>query len=1261
MTGRLIIDFNGDEMFRVREEYPGIAPTQSDPTPFAWPLNEGETEDLRWYLEDYLWVPFGVYENRGTQIEAKLQGWGQQIFKSIFGSGQARDAYVRARRHGNVELVLRSDSSSLLKLPWELMADPSRPDPIAVDVISMSRSLRETPDTVEAVPVPAGRLRVLMVISRPSGTDDVGYQMVARPLLSRLEAVRGSVDLVVLRPPTLRALRDELSAAAKNGRPYQIVHFDGHGVFIGGRDDGEGTLVFERPEGGAHYVPATEIARILNSAKIPVTVLNACESGAVGKELETAVATCLLNEGTASVVAMAYNVEAVAASEFMAAFYEKLFSGETVASAVTAGRQQMRHQPARPCIIGQIPLRDWIVPVHYLRREVIFPQAAVTQGESSISFQERLRNHEDLSHEPGDQQFNATDGVFVGRDATFYELEEMARHRKTIVLSGSSGIGKTELAKAFGRWWRMTGGVDQPEWIFWHSFGPGDANCELDEIVKKIGMKLPIKDFATLDARQRRTAVLQELSEHRMLLIWDGFEAVRTMRDRAHAMHPSNGKSQAELRGFLEDLAEHGSSVVLITSRTPEDWLGDVGHIRVRGLEKREAAEYADTLFAHHPHARGRRTRQAFGSLMEFLDGHPLSMKLILPRLDAVDPEVLLGGLRGTVPLAGTGDEEEGWDRSLWTSITYSYNYLSQASQRLLHALSLFQAVADWSMLSLLSDPEINAEFPEIPPRFADATEQDWEDAFREAARLGLVTHVRGSVSICEVNAAFTAFLATAWRAEDPRRYEKQHAAATGALAHIQAGVCGYLHQQLESDDVIIALGTIAMQRYTMCNLLGFALDHKQWNDAALILLVLIDFSAHIGLDTEVDPWIAKVIEYTEDPTGIPPAADTEAGKLWLSFAPIRADRCMTLGLLNEAESLYLKVVAAGESATSALDEQIISSVYRNLGRIAKVKGNLDEAEKWHRKASQAEIQDRNYGKSDSALQCSRLGSAAFNQGNFDEATKMHRRALAIRREAGNKIGIAESCHALGLAAEVQGDFDKAAEWYHEEIDILSTLASPPRMANAYNQLGNIEFRRNRLKEAERWYRETLAIRVKFDDGPGAAGCCVNLGNIAHRNHDFVDAARWFRQALEIAEECARPDLIASCCHARGMLASSEGQLEDAENWYMRALDQETGNPKDHVLTYGSLGLLSEQRNDPFKALEWMIKCVSKFDDFPHPATGPAPEHLVRLVSYWGRDGMDLLDWWWEETTGNPLPDSVRTYVRAGIIRRKRKNRRREQ
>ena len=64
-------------------------------------------------------------------------------------------------------------------------------------------------------------------------------------------------------------------------------------------------------------------------------------------------------------------------------------------------------------------------------------------------------------------------GAFVGRDALFYELEVAARVQRVVVLDGAGGTGKTELAKAFGRWWRDTGGVELPHWVILRSSRTG--------------------------------------------------------------------------------------------------------------------------------------------------------------------------------------------------------------------------------------------------------------------------------------------------------------------------------------------------------------------------------------------------------------------------------------------------------------------------------------------------------------------------------------------------------------------------------------------------------------------------------------------------------------------------------------------------------------------------------------------------------------------------------------------------------------------
>jgi hypothetical protein len=65
-------------------------------------------------------------------VARSLAGWGQAVFEAVFGSGAARDAYVRLRARGRgLELVFRSSSATLLGLPWELLRDPGRPTPLA--------------------------------------------------------------------------------------------------------------------------------------------------------------------------------------------------------------------------------------------------------------------------------------------------------------------------------------------------------------------------------------------------------------------------------------------------------------------------------------------------------------------------------------------------------------------------------------------------------------------------------------------------------------------------------------------------------------------------------------------------------------------------------------------------------------------------------------------------------------------------------------------------------------------------------------------------------------------------------------------------------------------------------------------------------------------------------------------------------------------------------------------------------------------------
>ncbi len=360
------------------------------------------------------------------------------------------------------------------------------------------------------IDVPGGEeLRVLMVISRPAGLADVDFQMVARPLHERLRPVGGEVRLEVARPPTLAALEDCLEQARAAGRAYHALHFDGHGVFSEGGGapgmydlpgtGGAGYLLFETEAGDeGHRVTAGDFAQVIKRAGVPLVVLNACQSTTMGGTDATTgatVATRLLEEGVRSVVAMSHSVYAVAAAEFMAAFYDALFRGRSVLEATTAGRLQLSRNPDRPspratcrCRTGQCrcstPGRT-CTSRRSPRSRPRPPRRPVARRHAGRPA--RRRDPGPGGPGGGRRGIAAEAGIFVGRGAEFYTLELAARRQTVTVIHGPGGTGKTELAKGFARWWRDTGGTENPGLVFFHSFEPGLSTFGLHGVLIGIG------------------------------------------------------------------------------------------------------------------------------------------------------------------------------------------------------------------------------------------------------------------------------------------------------------------------------------------------------------------------------------------------------------------------------------------------------------------------------------------------------------------------------------------------------------------------------------------------------------------------------------------------------------------------------------------------------------------------------------------------------------------------------------------------------
>ena len=263
----------------------------------------------------------------------------------------------------------------------------------------------------------------------------------------------------ILRPATFAALADSLARAAR-GASYDVVHFDGHGVYRKSAFSSRmrGFLCFEGPEGGRDEVDGQTIGRLLLEYHVPVLLLNACRSSFAGAGDEGSfgsLASEVLAAGLSAVLAMSFNIYVVTAAQLVADIYAALAAGRSIAESVTeARRRRMRTAASTP--EGRL---DWAVPVLYDSGTDPFVPYATTIQSLPVAVSSTTAPSEHF-HDPGSTQGPRDHTrTFFGRDGILFQIERVIQRVPTVELVGVARSGKSALAAEFGRWWCATGGT----------------------------------------------------------------------------------------------------------------------------------------------------------------------------------------------------------------------------------------------------------------------------------------------------------------------------------------------------------------------------------------------------------------------------------------------------------------------------------------------------------------------------------------------------------------------------------------------------------------------------------------------------------------------------------------------------------------------------------------------------------------------------------------------------------------------------------
>jgi tetratricopeptide (TPR) repeat protein len=800
--------------FRVEASFEGQGLTRATATAeFDFVFTPQDREDLRWYLEDYLQHVADPAPKIAARIESRIAELGTELFQKLFqGNIDDRGLWTAVRPHlANTRIEVVTGATQTTALPWEFLREPEDETPIALRSRAFVRTPNKISKTTQLQESDSGPIRILLVICRPGGDDDIPFRSVASRLLRGLnESARQAFQLDVLRPPNYDRLKTVLHEAKKAGTPYHVVHFDGHGTYsdLDGSGQMRGYLVFENEafQSNTEFIHGTLIGELLAATDVPVLVINACRSAheeppeapisSNGSKPSTDVAHIeqrgfgslaqeVVNAGVAGVVAMRYNVYVVTAAQLVADLYASLASGRSLGEAVTRGRQLLYDQPQREINYQARPLRDWIVPIVFEAGPVaLFPETAEhsnvkiaapeTAALPTLGFPPELNNRPEVG--------------FFGRDETLLAVDRAFDTHQIVLMHAFAGSGKTSTAVEFARWYKLTGGIKGP--VLFTSFERykplaqvlnETIGTQFTDILKQWDI-----NWLALTVEERREAALRVLNEVPVLWIWDNVESITGFPSKAHSSW--NETDQQDLVSFVRDAQQTKAKFLLTSRRKEQDWLNDLPkRVAVPPMRMQELVQFARALAEKHNQPLI--DIDDWMPLLRFTAGNPLTITVLVTQAlrEGLKTE---SEIQSFVDRLRTGetlieDEATGGRDSLRAALSYSLlSAFTPAEQKQVALLHFFEGIVAASFLGSMGTEGTEWCLPEV----TGLTRAQRIEFLDRCADLGFLTSLdRGVYSIHPVLPQYLTSLFRKHYAQSEERAARAFAGAVGWFASMMA------------------------------------------------------------------------------------------------------------------------------------------------------------------------------------------------------------------------------------------------------------------------------------------------------------------------------------------------------------------------------------------------------------------------------------------------------------------------------------------
>ncbi|HYO48277.1 MAG TPA: tetratricopeptide repeat protein [Chloroflexia bacterium] len=249
-------------------------------------------------------------------------------------------------------------------------------------------------------------------------------------------------------------------------------------------------------------------------------------------------------------------------------------------------------------------------------------------------------------------------------------------------------------------------------------------------------------------------------------------------------------------------------------------------------------------------------------------------------------------------------------------------------------------------------------------------------------------------------------------------------------------------------------------------------------------------------------------------------------------------------GYLSEGRRWLEEALALGEAVVGVVPAAVRANALNGAGNLAYSAGDYAAALALHEESLRLrrELGD----KQGMAGALNNIAVVWRDRGDYERASKHFEKSLKLKRELGDKMGIASSLNNLGVVRQRQSNYNAAQACYEESLLIWREAGEKYGVATALTNLGVLQGFRGNYEAARALHEESLLIRRELGDKLGIATSLANIATIVLAQGDYASARALHEENLAIRREQGDKPGMAHSFYDLGFVLHRQGHLKQA-------------------------------------------------------------------------------------------------------------------